>query len=264
MGLVSWFEARYAEGRDQSEQALEIASELNSLPLIFAAKFTLAGALYGLGALDSAIALQRELCSALSGDLETARLGAAGIPGSIVRSYLCWFLTQVGGYDEGLTLVERAIDIAKTQGEPYSELLALLAKSRNLIRLKRHSEAIACLEHAVELIERNGYDVILPHILGTRASALARSGEGARGGARCGGVAEQRTGGPGGSAGTLLSQRGLRGSAVRGGRRRAGAGDCRPRRRNQPQDLKSLPYGPWPRRACAPPRPGLRRARLGE
>ena len=180
MGLVSWFEARYAEGRGQSEQALEIASELNSLPLIFAAKFTLAGALYGLGALDSAITLQRELCSMLSGDLEMARLGAAGIPGSIVRSYLCWFLTQVGGYDEGLILVERAIDIAKTQGEPYSELLALLAKSRNLIKLKRHSEAIACLEYAVELIERNGYDVILPHILGTRASALARSGEGAR------------------------------------------------------------------------------------
>ena len=149
------------------------------MPLIFAAKFTLSLALYGLGALDSAIALQRELCSALTGDLETARLGAAGIPGSIVRSYLCWFLTQVGGYDEGLMLVERAIDIAKTQGEPYSELLALLAKSRNLIKLKRHSEAIACLEYAVELIERNGYDVILPHILGTRASALARSGEGA-------------------------------------------------------------------------------------
>ena len=181
MALVGWFEARYAEGRDHSQQALEIASELNSQPLMFAAKFSLSLALYGLGALDSAIALQRELCSALMGDLETARLGAAGIPGSMVRSQLCFFLTEVGGYDEGLMLVEEAIEIAKTQGEPYSELLALLAKSRNLIRLKRHSEAIACLEYAVGLIERNGYDVILPHIVGTRASALARSGEGQRG-----------------------------------------------------------------------------------
>ena len=180
MALVGWFEARYAEERDHSQQALEIATELDSPPLIFAAKFTLAGALYGLGALDFAITLQRELCSMLSGELETARLGAAGIPGSMVRSYLCFFLTEVGGYDEGLTLVERAIEIARAQEEPYSELLALLAKSRNLIRLKRHSEAIACLEYAVELIERNGYAVILPHILGTLASALARSGEGAR------------------------------------------------------------------------------------
>jgi hypothetical protein len=86
-GLVSWFEARYAEERAQSEQALEIARELDSLPLIFAAKFNLANALYGLGALGSAIALQRELCSMLTGDLETARLGAAGIPGAIVRSF---------------------------------------------------------------------------------------------------------------------------------------------------------------------------------
>jgi tetratricopeptide (TPR) repeat protein len=178
--LVSWFEAHYAEARAQSEQALEVAHELNSLPLIFAAKFNLANALYGLGALGSAIALQRELCSMLTGDLESARLGAAGIPASIVRSFLCWFLTEVGGYDEGLILVERAIDIAKTQGEPYSELLALLAKSGNLIRQKRYSEAIACLEYGVGLIERNGYDVILPHILGTRAMALARSGEGVR------------------------------------------------------------------------------------
>ena len=180
LGLVGWFEARYAEERDQAQQALAIATELNSLPLIFAAKFNLAGSLYGLGALHSAIALLRELCALLSGELATARLGAAGIPGSMVRSYLCFFLTEAGGYDEGLMLAEHALDVAKSQGEPYSEILALLAKSRNIIRLGRHSEVIACLEYAVGLIERNGYDVILPHILGTLASARARAGEGAR------------------------------------------------------------------------------------
>ena len=205
MALVGWFEARYAEEQDHSRQALEIATELNSLPLIFAAKFTLAGALYGLGKLDSAIALQRELCSMLSGELETARLGAAGVPGSMVRSYLCFFLTEVGGYDEGLALVEHAIDIARAHEEPYSELLALLAKSRNLIRLKRHSEAIACLDHAVELIERNGYDVILPHILGTSGERARQERRRRAGGARCGGVAQQRTGGPRRSSRTLLS-----------------------------------------------------------
>ena len=95
--MVGWFEARYAEERDQAQQALAIATELNSLPLIFAAKFNLAGSLYGLGALHSAIALLRELCALLSGELATARLGAAGIPGSMVRSYLCFFLTEAGG-----------------------------------------------------------------------------------------------------------------------------------------------------------------------
>ena len=180
LGLVAWFEARYAEERDRALQALEIATEINSLPLHFAAKFNLAGSLYGLGALQPAIALLRELCASLSGDLAIARLGAAAIPGAIVRSYLCIFLTEVGGYDEGLIFAEQALDVAKSQGEPYSEILALLAKSRNIIRLGRHSEVIACLVYAVGLIERNGYDVVLPHILGTLASARARAGEGAR------------------------------------------------------------------------------------
>ena len=181
IGLVCWFEGRYAEERERSERAVEIAMELDSLPLIFAAKFNLASALYGLGAVHSAIAVHRELCSLLSGDLEMARLGAAGIPGSMVRTYLCYFLNEVGAYDEGLTSVERAISVARTQSDPYSELLGLLAKGENLIRQSRHSEAIACLEQGCALIARNGYDPILPHLTGTLASALARSGQGARG-----------------------------------------------------------------------------------
>jgi len=180
MGLVCWFEARYAEGREHSERTVEIAIELDRLPLIFAAKFNLASALYGLGALDSAIGVQRELRSLLSGDLETARLGAAGIPGSMVRTYLCYFLNEVGRYDEGLTSVEQAIAIARMQRDPYSELLGLLAKGENLIRQRRYSEAIACLEQGCALIAQNGYDTILPHLIGTLASALARSGQGAR------------------------------------------------------------------------------------
>jgi tetratricopeptide (TPR) repeat protein len=49
-----------------------------------------------------------------------------------------------------------------------------------LLRLKRFPEAIACLEEGVALMERHGYDAIRPHLLGTLASALARSGSGER------------------------------------------------------------------------------------
>jgi class 3 adenylate cyclase/tetratricopeptide (TPR) repeat protein len=180
LGMASFFAGRYAESREHSERAVEIANELDSPPLIFAAKFNLASALHGLGLLRPAISLHHDLCAKLSGNLETARLGAAGIPASIARSYLCWFLTETGEYDEGLTHVERAVAIAKHVGEPYSELLALNAKGRALLRLKRFPEAIACLEEGVALMERHGYDAIRPHLLGTLASALARSGSGER------------------------------------------------------------------------------------
>jgi class 3 adenylate cyclase/tetratricopeptide (TPR) repeat protein len=180
MSMVSWFEGRYAEGLEQSEKALAIANEIGNLPLTFAAKFMLASVLHGMADMSRAIGLQRELCAMLSGRLETARLGAAGIPGSIVRSFLCWFLMEVGSYEEGLTLVKRALEIAEQEREPYSEMLARLGLGRSLIKLKRNQEAVKCLEIAIALIERNGYNAILPHITGLLATALARSSQAER------------------------------------------------------------------------------------
>ncbi|GEP57465.1 ATP-binding protein [Reyranella soli] len=175
MSMVSWFDGRYAEGLKQSESALAIATKLGYLPLIFAAKFMLASVLHGMADMPRAIGLQRELCEMLSGKLETARLGAAAIPGSVVRSFLSWFLMEVGAYEEGLTMVKRALEIAEQQREPYSEVLARLGMGRNLIKLKRNQEAVECLEIAIALIERNGYFAGLPHITGLLATALTRS-----------------------------------------------------------------------------------------
>jgi tetratricopeptide (TPR) repeat protein len=87
---------------------------------------------------------------------------------------------EVGCYEEGLTHVNRALDIAQRQREPYSEMLARLGMGRNLIKLKRDRDAVKCLEIAITLIERNGYDAGLPHIIGLLATALARSGEAER------------------------------------------------------------------------------------
>ena len=89
--------------------------DIGSLPLTFAAKFMLASALHGMAEMTRAIGIMRELCAMLSGELERARLGAAGIPGSIVRSYLCWFLVEVGGYEEGQISVARGLEIARAR-----------------------------------------------------------------------------------------------------------------------------------------------------
>jgi tetratricopeptide (TPR) repeat protein len=180
MGTVSWFEGRYADSREQCERALEIAESLGSLPMIFAAKFMLASALWGTADMQRAIALQYELRETFSGKLETARLGAIAIPGSMVRSYLSWFMMEVGRYEEGLAHVEQALEIAMREGEPYSEMLARNGMGRNLLKLKRHREAAACLEVAISLIEQYGYDAIRPHVTGQLASALAGIGEASR------------------------------------------------------------------------------------
>jgi class 3 adenylate cyclase/tetratricopeptide (TPR) repeat protein len=180
MGTVSWFEGRYEESREQCERALAIAEGLGSLPLTFAAKFMLASALWGMAEMERAIALLFELGKTFSGQLENARLGATAIPASMVGSYLSWFMMEVGRYEEGLPHVERALEIAVRQGEPYSETLARNGLGRNLLKLKRPADAAACLEVAMSLIEQYGYDAIRPHVTGQFASALARIGQARR------------------------------------------------------------------------------------
>ena len=180
MGMISWFQGRYVDCREQSERALAIATELDILPLKFSAKFMLASALYGTGEVKRAIDMQLELRDAFGGALETTRLGAAAIPASIVRSYLSWFMMEVGRYDEGLSHAETALEIATRESEPYSELLARLGLGRNLMKLQRHRDAADCLQAAVSLIDQFGYDPALPHVVGLLASALARTGEAAK------------------------------------------------------------------------------------
>ncbi|HTR83188.1 MAG TPA: tetratricopeptide repeat protein, partial [Reyranella sp.] len=181
MGTVSWFQGRYAESREQCEKALSIAESLHNLPLIFAAKFTLASAFWGSGDLSRAIALLEELRGTVAGDLEKARLGAIAIPASMIYSYLSWFMMEVGRYEEGLAHTRRALEIAQHHAEPYSELLARLSMGRNLLKLGRYGEAADSLQAATSLIEQYGYDAIRPHVIGLRASALAGIGQATHG-----------------------------------------------------------------------------------
>jgi tetratricopeptide (TPR) repeat protein len=180
MALISWFKGHYVDCREQSERALMIATELDNLPLQFSAKFMLGSALYGTGEIRRAIDVQRELRDAFSGPLESTRLGATALPASLVRSFLGWFMMEVGLYEEGLGHTEQALEIATREGEPYSELLARLGLGRNLLKLGRYRDAADCLQVAVNLIDQHGYDPALPHVVGLLASALARTGEAAK------------------------------------------------------------------------------------
>lgn len=180
LGTVSWFEGRYQDSRAECEEALAIAENLNSLPMMFGAKFMLASALWGLAEVERAIALQFELRAMLIGKLETARLGSIAIPSVMVGSYISWFMMEVGRYAEGLPYAEQALEIAMREGDPYSEIMVRNGLGRNLVKLKRSEEAVGCLEIAVELIGRFGYDAIRPHVTGNLATALARCGEAAR------------------------------------------------------------------------------------
>ncbi|MEM9105362.1 MAG: adenylate/guanylate cyclase domain-containing protein, partial [Pseudomonadota bacterium] len=174
LGTVHWFDGRYLDGIELAEQALVIAQDIDSLPHRYSAQHLLSVLHHGIGDLERAIELQDELCTVLSGDLETARLGSAGIPAATSRAFMGWFLTEVGRFEESHEYVMASLDISRRCGSSYSEGIALHAVGRNHLMAGRNEEAIEYLEAAHSLVEQYGYDAPKPHVTGLLASAMAR------------------------------------------------------------------------------------------
>ena len=176
LGMLCWFEGRYEEGMRATEEGLAVARELGSAPLIFANQIMLANLLHGMGRIEGALAELGDLCEFLTGDLETARLGAPVIPRSTALSFTGWIMLETGRYLEALEFAQRGLEIALRQRDPYSEVMARNAMGRNLLFLRRHDEAVECLAAAREIAEINGYDAPKANLAGHMATALARTG----------------------------------------------------------------------------------------
>jgi tetratricopeptide (TPR) repeat protein len=176
LGMIRWFEGRYAEGLRATEEGIAIARALESPALIFSNQIMQSNILHGMGEVRRAITEQRALCAMLTGELESARLGAAGIPSATALAFMSWFLVDVGQLDQGLEFAERGLAIAVREQDPYSEALARNALGRNLLLMGRDAEAATCLAIARGISERNGYDAIRPNLAGRAAAALSRIG----------------------------------------------------------------------------------------
>ncbi len=176
LGMICWFEGRYEEGVRASEEALAIANELKSPALVFSSTIMLTNILHDMGRVERAIAEERKLCDLLTGELETARLGATGIPRATALAFMSWFVVEVGRYDEGLDLALHALELAVREADPYAEVLARNALGRTLVYLERNFEAAECFAAARRICDRDGYDAIKAHLAGRAATALSRLG----------------------------------------------------------------------------------------
>ncbi len=176
LGMIYWFEGRYEEGLRITREGLEMARDLNAPALIFSNQLMMATVLHGMGQMDPAIESLRKLNELLTGDLEGARLGSLAIPKSAVFAFMSWFMNATGEYVEALGFASRALEIAVREQDPYSEVLARNTMGRNLLMLRRNTEAVQCFAIARELSDRNGYDAIKANLTGATAAALARTG----------------------------------------------------------------------------------------
>ncbi|MEJ2814275.1 AAA family ATPase [Caulobacter sp. CCG-8] len=176
LGMLCWFEGRYQEGLDATTRGLEMARAMEAPALIFAHEVMATNILHDMGRVDEAIARLKRLDEMLVGDLATARLGAPALPRATTHAFLSWFMNAVGRYAEGVDHAERALEIAVTAQDAYSEVLARSSLGRNLVNLGRDAEAAECLHRALDLAELNGYDAIKANLTGALATALTRAG----------------------------------------------------------------------------------------
>lgn len=181
LAIIAWFEGRYEEGLPIAKAATALAEELGSPALIFSSKFMLSSMCHGLARLDEAISVQTELVELLSGDLRLKRLGSAGIPYALSTAYLCWFMMEVGRYEEGMEYAEAGVSVADESNDPYSRVLTRLGLGRNLLMLEKNDEAEEILQYAYELATQNGFQPAAAHIGGLLACSLARLDRGAEG-----------------------------------------------------------------------------------
>ncbi len=179
MAMVCWFDGDYEQGLRIAESAIDLARTLNSLPLLFSNQLMMANNLHGMGQMRRAIATLEDLCRVLTGELETARLGAAAIPRSMTHAFMSWFLLDTGEYDASIRHGNQALEIAVREGDAYSEVLARHSLGRALLLAGRDEEGLECLRLALELIDANGYDAIKPHATGSISIGLARCGRAA-------------------------------------------------------------------------------------
>lgn len=176
LGMICWFEGRYAEGLRATEEGLALARELCSPALIFANTIMLTNILHDMGDADRAVAEQRRLCDMLKGDLATARLGAPGGPRVTALAFMSWYLVDTGLFDEALAIARQALAEAAAAEDAYGEILARNALGRALTLVQQDAEAAECLTRALEICGRDGYDAIHAHLSGRLATALARTG----------------------------------------------------------------------------------------
>lgn len=173
---IRWYEGKGTEGIESGTRAKTLADNMQVLPLVFYSHFQLANVYYNFGNLDEAIALQSGLVEKLAGDLKSAHLGAAVIPGSIARSFLAFKLTDKGRFEEAKALAKEAIEIAQGAHQPYSITMANMSMGRLFNAQGQYEQALPYNQEAYAYVHGHGLVTANAIVTAQLATSLRRTG----------------------------------------------------------------------------------------
>jgi tetratricopeptide (TPR) repeat protein len=105
------------------------------------------------GAYRDSAALHRSNLAAVSGDLRFQTFGQPGLPSVTVRSNLSWSLTELGEFDEAISMTTEAVQIADEADHPYSVTSAHCEAGYPYLMQGDLVAAIRYLERGVQLAQ---------------------------------------------------------------------------------------------------------------
>jgi tetratricopeptide (TPR) repeat protein len=157
------------EALGAAERALAIAGDLGDFELTIAATRILASVRKFAGAYREAAGLQRRILTTLKGDRRFQTFGQVGLPAVMTRTDLTMALTELGEFDDAMTMTAEAVQIAEQAGHPYSMTAARGEGGYPYLVRGDLTEAIRLLEQGVALARRQdnqAYDAIAGSRLG--------------------------------------------------------------------------------------------------
>ncbi len=175
LAYISWFEGRFVEGFEQAAVARAIAGKSQSLPYVFASNYVEACLRHAVGEVRSAIELMETTKAMFVGVPEGARLGAVGLPSSVMRSFLAWMLIDIAEFDRARSNLEEGRELSRKHSCQYSGMLICLGFGHLHLANGDNPAAITELKEAQRICNELGFDLPLPHVLGLLVTATARN-----------------------------------------------------------------------------------------
>jgi class 3 adenylate cyclase len=172
-----WMVGKHDEAFHASSRAVELANEINHVPLQIAARYNLAMVYHAMGDFKDCINLEKTILSALTGDMEVSRLGWSGYPSVFCRTFYGNSLIELGHLAEAEAVILRGIEIAEGAKHPYSQAMIYDTYGYYLLAKEDYHKARSVLDTALTICDEFAIHTMVPAVSAKLAEALIGSGE---------------------------------------------------------------------------------------
>jgi class 3 adenylate cyclase/tetratricopeptide (TPR) repeat protein len=139
----------YIRAVETGRQAITSARQFDDIGTEATANFHVGQACFHCGDYAEAIALHQRNIEITAGELQTQRLGMAGLPSVFSRGHLAWCLAERGEFDAALSHWQEAMRIAAEANHPFSHAFAEYCGGFIYLRRGDLRQAITWLERGI-------------------------------------------------------------------------------------------------------------------